>query len=283
MVVDPRRTKTAEVADEHVLHPARHRRAVPVRARAHAVRRRARRPRATRAVHERRRRRARARAGVRTRGRSRRCAASTPTRSGASRARWRPRRPRAVYGRIGTCTQEFGTLASWLVDVVNVLTGNLDREGGAMFTLPAAGSATSDRRPPGPGRGVKFGRRQSRVRGAPGGVRRAAGRVPDRGDRDRRATGRSARSSRCRATRCSARPTAPRLDRRVGVARLHGQRRHLPQRDDAPRRRDPARAAAAHEGPLRPRAVPARDPQRRELLAAARRPRSRARWRSGRS
>jgi anaerobic selenocysteine-containing dehydrogenase len=37
----------------------------------------------------------------------------------------------AVYGRIGTCTQEFGTLASWLVDVVNALTGNLDREGGA--------------------------------------------------------------------------------------------------------------------------------------------------------
>src|SRR6185295_7986813 len=31
----------------------------------------------------------------------------------------------AVYGRIGTCTQEFGTLASWLVDVVNFLTGNL--------------------------------------------------------------------------------------------------------------------------------------------------------------
>ena len=39
----------------------------------------------------------------------------------------------AVYGRIGTCTQEFGTLASWLVDVVNLLTGNLDRGGGAMF------------------------------------------------------------------------------------------------------------------------------------------------------
>src|SRR3954454_11691489 len=72
-----------------------------------------------------------------------------------------------VYGRIGSCTQEFGTLASWLVDVLNVMTGNLDREGGAMFPLSAAGSATSDRRPPGPGRGVKFGRRQSRVRGAP--------------------------------------------------------------------------------------------------------------------
>src|SRR3954467_2342417 len=38
-----------------------------------------------------------------------------------------------VYGRIGSCTQEFGTLASWLVDVLNVMTGNLDREGGAMF------------------------------------------------------------------------------------------------------------------------------------------------------
>jgi anaerobic selenocysteine-containing dehydrogenase len=45
----------------------------------------------------------------------------------------------AVYARIGTTTQEFGTLASWLVDVVNVLTGNLDREGGATFPLAAAG------------------------------------------------------------------------------------------------------------------------------------------------
>merc|ERR1711969_417050 len=36
----------------------------------------------------------------------------------------------SVYGRIGLCNQEFGTLASWLVDVVNVLTGNLDKPGG---------------------------------------------------------------------------------------------------------------------------------------------------------
>jgi len=42
-----------------------------------------------------------------------------------------------VYGRIGTTTQRFGTLASWLVDVVNVLTGNLDRPGGSMFPTPA--------------------------------------------------------------------------------------------------------------------------------------------------
>jgi anaerobic selenocysteine-containing dehydrogenase len=72
----------------------------------------------------------------------------------------------AVYARIGTCTQEFGTLASWLVDVVNVCTGNLDRPGGAMFAKPAAGSANTGGTP-GRGRGVKFGRRTSRVRGLP--------------------------------------------------------------------------------------------------------------------
>ncbi|MGH3763238.1 molybdopterin-dependent oxidoreductase, partial [Actinophytocola sp.] len=49
----------------------------------------------------------------------------------------------AVYGRIGTTTQSFGTLASWLIDVLNVLTGNLDRPGGAMFPLAAAGQANA--------------------------------------------------------------------------------------------------------------------------------------------
>jgi anaerobic selenocysteine-containing dehydrogenase len=72
----------------------------------------------------------------------------------------------AVYGRIGTCTQEFGTVASWLVDVLNVLTGNLDREGGAMFPLGAAGHANAAG-PPGRGRGARFGRFTSRVRGLP--------------------------------------------------------------------------------------------------------------------
>ncbi|MCU1354468.1 MAG: molybdopterin oxidoreductase [Acidimicrobiales bacterium] len=71
-----------------------------------------------------------------------------------------------VYGRIGTCTQEFGTLASWLVDVLNILTGNLDRPGGAMFAKPATGGATSSGKS-GSGRGVKLGRRVSRVRQLP--------------------------------------------------------------------------------------------------------------------
>jgi len=72
----------------------------------------------------------------------------------------------AVYGRIGTCTQEFGTLASWLVDVLNALTGNLDREGGAMFARAAAG-ASNTMGPGRRGRGFASGRWQSRVRGAP--------------------------------------------------------------------------------------------------------------------
>jgi anaerobic selenocysteine-containing dehydrogenase len=71
-----------------------------------------------------------------------------------------------VYGRIGTCTQEFGTLASWLVDVLNVLTGNLDEPGGAMFAKAATGGPTM-RGTPGKGRGFRTGRRTSRVRGLP--------------------------------------------------------------------------------------------------------------------
>ncbi|GAA1271855.1 molybdopterin oxidoreductase family protein [Sphaerisporangium rubeum] len=66
----------------------------------------------------------------------------------------------AVYGRIGTCTVEFGTLAQWLVDVLNVLTGNLDRPGGAMFPCPAVGRPRR-RRP------YTTGRWHSRVRGLP--------------------------------------------------------------------------------------------------------------------
>ncbi|MCU1498479.1 MAG: molybdopterin oxidoreductase [Acidimicrobiales bacterium] len=73
--------------------------------------------------------------------------------------------PSAVaYGRIGTTTAEFGTLASWLVDVVNVVTGNLDRPGGAMFNRAAAGGANT-RGASRYGRALEVGRHQSRVRG----------------------------------------------------------------------------------------------------------------------
>ncbi|MEK6335644.1 MAG: molybdopterin-dependent oxidoreductase [Acidobacteriota bacterium] len=41
------------------------------------------------------------------------------------------------YGRIGVSTQEFGGACQWLINVLNIVTGNLDRAGGAMFALPA--------------------------------------------------------------------------------------------------------------------------------------------------
>ena len=73
--------------------------------------------------------------------------------------------PKAVvYGRLGSTAVEFGTLASWLVDVLNALTGNLDRPGGAMFPLAATARAP---RPARPGKGFRTGRWHSRVAGHP--------------------------------------------------------------------------------------------------------------------
>ncbi|MFD3540307.1 molybdopterin oxidoreductase family protein [Streptomyces sp. NPDC058662] len=70
----------------------------------------------------------------------------------------------AVYGRLGSSAVAHGTLASWLVDVLNILTGNLDRPGGALFPLPATGARP---RPAGPGKGFTLGRWHSRVSGHP--------------------------------------------------------------------------------------------------------------------
>jgi anaerobic selenocysteine-containing dehydrogenase len=72
----------------------------------------------------------------------------------------------AVYGRIGTCNQEFGTLASWAVEVLNLVTGNLDRPGGSMFANPIAWSMTT-LRPPEFAEGFSLHRWRTRVRGAP--------------------------------------------------------------------------------------------------------------------
>jgi anaerobic selenocysteine-containing dehydrogenase len=68
----------------------------------------------------------------------------------------------ACYGRLGTCVQEFGTLASWGVDLVNVLSGNLDRPGGAMFPKAAAPLGLIAK-----GKPFGFARWKSRVSGQP--------------------------------------------------------------------------------------------------------------------
>ena len=71
-----------------------------------------------------------------------------------------------VYGRIGLCNQEFGSLASWLVDVVNILTGHLDTPGGSMFPRAAAWSVTVQPIPGLEDGAPAFGRYRTRVRGA---------------------------------------------------------------------------------------------------------------------
>ena len=73
--------------------------------------------------------------------------------------------PAAVaYGRVGTCTQEFGGLSAWLIVALNAVTGNLDREGGFMFATPAADLVALASRT---GNRGHFGRWRSRVRGLP--------------------------------------------------------------------------------------------------------------------
>lgn len=68
----------------------------------------------------------------------------------------------AVYGRMGASVQRFGTLAHWAIDLLNIATGNLDRRGGVMFPRPAASLAFAGSRADEP---APFGRSQSPVSG----------------------------------------------------------------------------------------------------------------------
>lgn len=69
----------------------------------------------------------------------------------------------ALYGRIGLCTQEFGLSAHWVLMAISILAGRLDEEGGMMFaTAPTGGSG-----PGSPGDTKPYGRWKSRVRGVP--------------------------------------------------------------------------------------------------------------------
>ncbi len=65
------------------------------------------------------------------------------------------------YGRVGVSTQSFGTLSQWLINALNVLTGNCDSTGGAMFTAPAFEILRKSKAE------TIFNRWQSRVRGLP--------------------------------------------------------------------------------------------------------------------
>ncbi|VXC75642.1 Dehydrogenase [Pseudomonas sp. 8Z] len=65
-----------------------------------------------------------------------------------------------AYGRMGVSTQAFGTLCQWLLQIINLVTGNLDRAGGVLCTSPAVDLVASTS-------GGHFNRWQSRVSGLP--------------------------------------------------------------------------------------------------------------------
>ena len=69
-----------------------------------------------------------------------------------------------AYGRVGVSMQEFGGLACWLITALNIVAGRLDTPGGAMFTLPAVDVLHHDQRTSST---TRFGRWKSRVRGLP--------------------------------------------------------------------------------------------------------------------
>jgi anaerobic selenocysteine-containing dehydrogenase len=163
VVIDPRRTETAEVADEHhFIRPGRD--ALFLLGFLHTL------------FAERLSREGRATAPLAGLDRVRALAAEFPPErvaplTGISAedtvrlARAFAAAPSAVcYGRMGVSVQEFGALSTWLIDVINIVTGNLDRAGGAMFSTPAVdlvGIANLV------GQRGSFGTFQSRVRGLP--------------------------------------------------------------------------------------------------------------------
>jgi len=71
-------------------------------------------------------------------------------------------RTAVCYGRMGVSVQRFGSLCQYLINVINILTQNFDRAGGAMFTTPAVDIVAQAGKP-----GKRFGRWKSRVSGLP--------------------------------------------------------------------------------------------------------------------
>ena len=145
-------------------------------------------------------------ADVHPRARRGASAACRPTRSAASPASSRPPTAPAALRPDRACPRTpFGTVCQWAVQLLNVLTGNLDRDGGAMFTTPAIDAVGTGLI----GRGHHDAVAQPGARAA-GVRRRAAGVGAARGDRDARRGPGPGAADRWPATRCSRRPTAPR-------------------------------------------------------------------------
>ena len=267
VVIDPRRSRTAEEADEHhFIRPGTDALLLAALA-CTLVERSSTAPGRLAGLCDGLDQRARADARLHARGRGRDLR-DRGRRDPAHGSRSWPRADRAaVYARIGTCTQEFGTLASWLVDVLNVLTGNLDREGGAMFTARGRRAARTRPARRAAAAACASGAGASRVRGLPEvygelPVACLAEEIDTPGDGQVRALITVAGNPLVSTPNCG------RLAARARDARLHG--RVDIYVNETTRHADvilPG-ARAAREVALRPRALPARRPQRGQLLAA---------------
>ena len=236
---------------------------------ARALRGGARAPRPPRGVHARRRARGRAGARLRARGGGGGDAASTAERirTLARDFAAAPRGPRATAAS-APAPRSSAALASWLVDVLNVLTGNLDRPGGALFPRPAHAPAEDWARRRGR---VPYARWRSHVRGLP----EFAGELPVAGLAEEID---SAGDARLRALVTVAgnpvlsTPNGARLAQGPREPRLHRVGRPLPERDHAPRPRDPADDAAPR---ARPTTTSSSTPSRCATTPSGRRRRSR--------
>ena len=88
-----------------------------------------------------------------------------------------------IYSRIGACAQEFGTLTTWLVFVINTALGALDRPGARYSRNQPVWVPMFAKPPDQDSDGYRFGRFHSRVRGAPEVLGLLPCRLPGRGDR----------------------------------------------------------------------------------------------------
>ena len=141
--------------------------------------------------------------------------------------------PRRTAG-WGVSTHGFGSVCQWAIQCLNLLTGNFDRVGGVLFPEPAVD--TVGRRIVGRGHYDVW---KSRVRGIP----EYGGELPVSTFREEIETpgeGQIRAVLTIAGNPVLSTPDGKRLGRGVRRARLHGRGRHLPQRDDPPRRRDPA-------------------------------------------
>ena len=169
--------------------------------------------------------------------------------------------PRAlVYGRVGACTQEFGGLTLWLIYCLNAVTGHLDREGGMMFAEPAVDLTRAY------GSRGHYGRFHSRVRKLP----EFSNELPVAALAEEILTpgaGSDPRDVHVRRQSRAVDAERPADRFRAGAARIHGLGRLVRERDQSSREPDPATGESARAQPLRHRAERFCRAQRGEILA----------------